>query len=129
MDGVAAAQSKDIAIQLDWMIQGTHEPFFVAQEEGYFAEEGLIPTIDAGKGATIVAVNVASGAYDFGWVDLPNMIRFNASPLLAVYRSFDDTPLAVITVKSAGIRTPADLDGNKIAGGPGTAVQTPSPFC
>jgi NitT/TauT family transport system substrate-binding protein len=36
--------------------------------------------------------------------------------------SFDETPLAVITRKDAGIRKPADLDGRKIAGGPGTAV-------
>jgi NitT/TauT family transport system substrate-binding protein len=36
--------------------------------------------------------------------------------------SFDQTPLAFITRKSAGIRKPADLDGKKIAGGPGTAV-------
>lgn len=126
LTGSAAAQSKDANIQLDWIIQGTHAPYFVALEKGYFAEEGLSPTIDAGKGATNVAVNVASGAYDFGWVDLPNMIRFNAqnpgSRLIAVYVSFDETPLAVITVKSAGIRTPADLDGQKIAGGPGTAV-------
>jgi NitT/TauT family transport system substrate-binding protein len=54
------------------------------------------------------------------------MIRFNAanptSPLIAVYMSFDESPLAVITRKDAGIRKPADLDGKKIAGGPGTAV-------
>jgi NitT/TauT family transport system substrate-binding protein len=54
------------------------------------------------------------------------MIRFNAanpaSPLLAVYVSFDESPLAVITRKAAGIRKPGDLDGKKIAGGPGTAV-------
>ena len=54
------------------------------------------------------------------------MVRFNAqnpaSPLLAVYVSFDDSPLAFITRKDAGIRKPADLDGKKIAGGPGTAV-------
>src|SRR5205807_52987 len=58
--------------------------------------------------------------------DLPSMIRFNAqnpaSPLLAVYMSFDESPLAVITRKNAGIRKPADLDGKKLAGGPGTAV-------
>jgi NitT/TauT family transport system substrate-binding protein len=124
--GITAAQTKDVRIQLDWVIQGTHAPYFVALEKGYFEEEGLNVTLDAGKGATNVAVNVASRAYDFGWVDLPNMIRFNAqnpdSPLIAVYMSFDETPLAVITVKSADIRTPADLDGKKIAGGPGTAV-------
>jgi NitT/TauT family transport system substrate-binding protein len=122
-----AADTKSVRIMMDWIIQGTHAPFFVAQERGYFKDAGVtVDTIDAGKGATNVAVSVASGVYHFGWVDLPTMIKFNAqnpaAPLLAVYVSFDETPLAVITRKSAGIRTPADLDGRKIAGGPGTAV-------
>jgi NitT/TauT family transport system substrate-binding protein len=112
---------------MDWIIQGTHAPFFVAQDKGYFKADGVtVDTIDAGKGATNVAVAVAGGVYQFGWVDLPSMIRFNAanpaSPLLAVYVSFDESPLAVITRKAAGIRKPSDLDGKKIAGGPGTAV-------
>ncbi len=112
---------------LDWIIQGTHAPFFIAQEKGYYKAAGVtVDAIDAGRGATNVAVSVAGGVYQFGWVDMPSMIRFNAqnpaSPLVAVYVSFDETPLAVITRKAAGIRKPADLDGKKIAGGPGTAV-------
>lgn len=122
----AAAEQKDIRIMLDWIIQGTHAPFFVAQTRGYFKEQGLTVALDAGKGATNTAVNVASNVYQFGWVDLPTMIKFNAqnpgSPLIAVYMSFDETPLAVVTLKSKGITKPADLDGKKIAGGPGTAV-------
>src|SRR6476659_11443459 len=123
----AAAETKNVRIMMDWIIQGTHAPFFVAQDKGYFKEQGVIvDAIDAGKGATNVAVSVAGGVYQFGWVDLPSMIRFNAanpaSPLLAVYVSFDESPLAVITRKAAGIRKPGDLDGKKIAGGPGTAV-------
>jgi NitT/TauT family transport system substrate-binding protein len=125
--GTAAAQTKNVRIMLDWIIQGTHAPFFVAQEQGYFKAAGVaVDTIDAGKGATNVAVSVAGGVYHFGWVDLPSMIRFNAqnpaAPLIAVYMSFDASPLAVITRKDAGIRKPSDLDGRKIAGGPGTAV-------
>jgi NitT/TauT family transport system substrate-binding protein len=121
------AEVKNVRIMMDWVIQGTHAPFFVAQEKGYFKAAGVtVDAIDAGKGATNVAVNVAGGVYQFGWVDLPSMIRFNAqnpaAPLTAVYMSFDSSPLAVITRKAAGIRTPADLDGRKIAGGPGTAV-------
>ena len=100
---------------VDWIIQGTHAPFFVAKEKGYFKDAGVtVDTIDAGKGATNVAVAVAGGAYQFGWVDMPSMIRFNAknpsSPLVAIYISFDDTPLAFITRKDAGIKKPADLD-------------------
>jgi len=123
----AKAETKNVKIMMDWIIQGTHAPFFVAQDKGYFKADGVtVDTIDAGKGATNVAVAVAGGVYQFGWVDLPSMIRFNAanpaSPLLAVYLSFDESPLAVITRKAAGIRKPSDLDGKKIAGGPGTAV-------
>lgn len=121
-----AAETKDVRMMLDWIVQGTHAPFFVAQEKGYYKDGGINVSIDAGKGATNVAVSVAGGAYHFGWVDMPSMVRFNAqnpaSPLLAVYVSFDDSPLAFITRKDAGIRKPADLDGKKIAGGPGTAV-------
>src|SRR6266446_5164447 len=123
----AKAETKNVKIMMDWIIQGTHAPFFVAQDKGYFKADGVtVDTIDAGKGATNVAVSVAGGVYQFGWVDLPSMIRFNAanptSPLIAVYMSFDETPLAIITRKDAGIRKPADLDGKKIAGGPGIAV-------
>src|SRR5882672_2088245 len=123
----AGAEAKSVNIMMDWIIQGTHAPFFIAQQKGYFKEAGVtVDAIDAGKGATNVAVSVAGGAYQFGWVDIPSMINFNAknpsSPLIAVYISFDDSPLAVVTRKDAGIRTPADLDGKKIAGGPGTAV-------
>jgi NitT/TauT family transport system substrate-binding protein len=123
----AQADSKNVKIMLDWIIQGTHAPFFIAQKKDYFKDAGVtVDAIDPGKGATNVAVSVASGAYDFGWVDLPSMIRFNAmnpsSPLVGVYISFDDSPLAIVTRADAGIRKPADLDGKKIAGGPGTAV-------
>jgi len=123
----ARAEVSNVKITLDWIIQGTHAPFFVAQEKGYFKAAGVnVDAIDAGNGATNVAVKVAGGAYQFGWVDIPSMILFNAknpsTPLIAVYVSFDTSPLAFITRKSAGIRKPADLEGEKIAGGPGTAV-------
>ena len=69
---------------------------------------------------------MASNVYQFGYVDLVTMVNFNvqnpANPLLAVYMAFDETPLAVVTLKSKGIKTPRDLHGRKIAGGPGTAV-------
>jgi NitT/TauT family transport system substrate-binding protein len=132
MGTAARAETKNVKIMLDWIIQGTHAPFFIAQKNGYFKDGGVtVDGIDAGKGATNVAVSVASGAYQFGWVDLPSMIRFNtlnpSSPLIGVYISFDDTPLAVVTRKDAGITKLADLDGKKIAGGPGTAVHDTFP--
>ena len=98
----AKAETKNVKIMMDWIIQGTHAPYFVALDKGYFKSEGVtVDTLDAGKGATNVAVSVAGGAYQFGWVDLPTMIKFNAqnpaSPLLAVYVSFEDGYHRVVT--------------------------------
>jgi len=123
---VHAAEKKHVKISLDWIIQATHAPFFIAQQKGYFKDAGVtVDAIDPGKGATNVAISVASGAYDFGWVDMPSMIKFNSknpsNPLISVYISFDKSPLAVIANKKAGIRSPADLDGKKMAGGTGGA--------
>jgi NitT/TauT family transport system substrate-binding protein len=124
--GPVRAEQNNVRIMMDWIIGSTHTPFLVAQEKGYFKDAGVtVAGIDPGKGATNVAVAVASGTYQFGWVDLPSMIVFNAknpaSPLIAIYISFEQTPLAVFTRKDANIHKPADLDGKKIAGKPGTA--------
>ena len=123
----APAESTNVKIMMDWVIGSTHAPFFIAQDKGYYTANGVtVDSIDAGRGATNVAVSVAGGAYQFGWVDLPSMILFNAqnpaSPLIAVYMSFDETPSCIVTLKSTGIKTPKDLDGKKLAGGPGTAI-------
>jgi NitT/TauT family transport system substrate-binding protein len=82
--------------------------------------------VDPGAGATNVAVSVAGGAYQFGMVDMPTVVKFDAenpnTPLTGVYMYFDDSPLAIVSRKSTGIRTPQDLQGKRIAGGPGIAV-------
>ena len=58
----ASAETKNVKIMMDWIIQGTHAPFFVAQDKGYFKAEGVtVDAIDAGRGATNVAVSVAGG--------------------------------------------------------------------
>ena len=123
----ALAETASVKIMMDWVIGSTHAPFFIARDREYFKANGVnVETIDAGKGATNVAVAVAGGAYQFGWVDLPSMIRFNAqnpaSQLIAVYMSFDETPSCIVTLQSSRIKTPKDLDGKRLAGGPGTAI-------
>jgi NitT/TauT family transport system substrate-binding protein len=122
----AAADPASVKIMMDWIIQGTHSPFFVAQKNGYFDKNNVKVQVDPGAGATNVAVSVAGGAYQFGMVDMPTIVKFDAenpnTPLVGVYMYFDDSPLAIVSRKSAGIKTPQDLQGKRIAGGPGIAV-------
>lgn len=123
-DGLAQQQpleTPNLKVMLDWTIQGTHSPFFVAEKKGYFKAEGFQNVqIDRGTGAGNTVVGVASKAYDIGFSDLAVMVRFNATNppanrMLGTYVFFDETPIAFVSLKTRPIRTPADLDGKKLA--------------
>lgn len=120
-----SVEKPDVTFMLDWTISGTHAPFFIALEKGYYKAEGLNVRIDRGTGAANTCSNVASGVYDFGWADVTTMIGFDAQnpgrELTLVYVSFQDSPLAVMSLKKAGIKSIKDLAGKKVADQPGSA--------
>jgi NitT/TauT family transport system substrate-binding protein len=118
-------EKKNVSLMLDWTISGTHAPFFIALDKGYYKDEGLNVRIDRGTGAGNTAANVASGVYDFGWADVPTMIGFDAKNpeklLTLVYISFQDSPLAVLSLKKSGIKKLKDLQGKTVGDMPGSA--------
>src|SRR5260370_22220512 len=58
----ARAEVKNVKIMMDWIIQGTHTPYLIAQEQGYFKAYGVtVDAIDRGMDATNVAVALARG--------------------------------------------------------------------
>ena len=135
LPGFAAAQGVEkpnIKVMMDWVIQGTHAPFILADIKGYFKQEGLTVTIDRGTGAGNTANAVGSGGYDFGWVDTPTLVKFNAqnpkTPQLGVYMSFDESALAIVSLKARPINKPSDIDGKRIAAPSGSAVVNTLPI-
>ena len=57
-----------VKFRLDWVWQAPQSVWTIAAERGIFREEGLDVTIDRGFGGPDTLSNVASGAYDFGFV-------------------------------------------------------------
>jgi NitT/TauT family transport system substrate-binding protein len=127
-------EQPNVKVMLDWVVQGTHAPFFVAEKKGYFAAEGFRSVaIDRGAGAGATINAVASGAYEFGLSDLPVMVKFDAqnpaSPLTAVYVLFDETPLCLVSLASRNaIRGAADLDNKRVAAPAGAAIVNTMPI-
>jgi NitT/TauT family transport system substrate-binding protein len=122
----AQLESPNIKVMLDWTIQGTHAPFFVAEKKGYFKQEGLTVQIDRGTGAGNTANAVAGGAYDIGYIDAAVVVKHNAinpgKGIQAYYVAFDVTPISFVSLKAkANIRTPQDLDGKRVAAPPNSA--------
>jgi NitT/TauT family transport system substrate-binding protein len=118
--GAAAAQDTKIRFQLDWRFEGPSALFLAAKAKGYFQQERLDVAIDAGNGSGNAVNRVASGAYDMGFADLAALMEFHGnnpgapSKPIAVMMVYNNTPAAVLALKSSGIRTPADLNGRKL---------------
>ncbi|GGX86827.1 ABC transporter substrate-binding protein [Pseudoduganella dura] len=116
----ALAQETKIKFQLDWRFEGPAALFLVAKSKGYFAQEKLDVTIDAGNGSANAVNRVASGTYDMGFADLAALMEFTANNPTApgkpvgVMMVYNDTPAAILALKKSGIRSPADLKGKKL---------------
>src|SRR5262249_58550952 len=105
--GAAQAQTA-IRFTLDFVLQGPQAPFFLAQERGYFAQNGVsLTALDAGRGSGDTVNRVASGAYEMGFGDLNALIEFNAKnpgrEIPAVLMVYDEAPFAIITLRNRNI--------------------------
>ena len=118
--GVAHAQETKIRFQLDWRFEGPAALFLVGKAKGYYQQEKLDVTIDAGNGSGNAVNRVASGAYDMGFADLSALMEFHGnnptapSKPVAVMMVYNNTPAAVFALKKSGIKSPADLVGRKL---------------
>ncbi len=116
----AGAQETSIKFQLDWRYEGPAALFLVPLAKGYFKDEKLAVTVDAGNGSGGTVTRVASGAYDMGFADMAALMEFQANnptapnKPIAVMMVYNNTPAAVLALKKSGIKTPADLAGKKM---------------
>lgn len=116
----AQAQETPIKFQLDWRFEGPSALFLTPAAKGYFKDEKLNVTIDAGNGSGGTVTRVASGTYDMGFADLAALMEFHANnptapnKPVAVMMVYNNTPAAVLALKKSGIKSPADLNGKKM---------------
>lgn len=111
-----AAQAADrVSVQLDYVVRGSHAMFFVANEKGYFKENGIeITKINRGSGSTDALRLVANGNAQFGFADLPTLMvgRARNVPAVALVAVNQQSPLALISVKEKrDLKKPEDLKG------------------
>ena len=121
-DAPAEGQSTDgelqtISVVLDWYPNAVHTFLYEAQEQGYFAEEGLDLEILYPANPTDPLTMTAAGKADFGLYYQADtvMAKANEGIPVKVVGAVVQNPLDVICALSdQNIRTPADLKGKTV---------------
>lgn len=107
---------KTVSIQIDGAAVPYYAPLYMAQEKGFFAEEGLNVEFYYAAAADIVK-NVASGNVEFGFPNADAVVAARAQdiPVKVVSTTYQEGLGAIIFGADSGIKTPADLKGKKVA--------------
>lgn len=129
-DDAGNAAPHKVNLLIDFFANGNHALFYVAQQEGYFADEGLDVTIEHIRGSIEVVNAIVAGRTEFGYASLASMAVARAKhgeELLAVMGIQQQTPVAIMSPADRGIREPKDIEGRTIVNFAGSASETEWP--
>ena len=114
----AGAAEIKLNLTLDRPLEGPAAPFLLPLDTGWYKTEGLNVSVEPAAGLTEPITRVASGAFDMGFADINELIKYRdanpQSPVRAVFIVYNRPAYAVIGRKSRGINVPKDLEGKKL---------------
>ena len=117
--GVEQKPPDQVTVQLKWIHQAQFAGFYAAEQKGFYAEENIDVTIEAG-GANVppdtMFADLVKGNSDFAITagDKFLQARSDGEPLVAIAVIFQKNPYVYFSLKESGIQRPQDLVGKKI---------------
>jgi NitT/TauT family transport system substrate-binding protein len=105
----------EVVFQSKWFPQAQFAGYFIAQDLGFYAEEGLNVTILDG-GNVNPTVQVASGNADFGTDWIANMLvqREQGLEVVQIAQIFQEAGYRMVALEASGIETFADMAGRRV---------------
>jgi NitT/TauT family transport system substrate-binding protein len=105
-----------VKLQLKWLHQAQFAGYYVAADKGYYKEQNLDVELLPGGPDVVPSQKVSTGAADIGidWVGSLLANRDKGQPLVDIGQFYQSSGLYLISKKSAGINSPADLKGKKV---------------
>ncbi|MCB1411134.1 MAG: ABC transporter substrate-binding protein, partial [Rhodobacteraceae bacterium] len=113
--GMASANDA-VTLQLKWVTQAQFAGYYVALENGYYADEGLDVTIRPG-GPDIAPVQVLMGGGADVMVDwMPSALaaREQGAPVVNIAQPFVRSGMMLTCLAESGITSPADFPGRTL---------------
>ncbi len=124
--GAAEAAPKKVTLALDWVPNTNHTGIYVAQQKGWYKEQGIeLQILPYAEGSTTDQL-VAGGKADFGISFEESVVQARAAgqDVVSVAAVIQHNTSALVTLKDSGIDSPRKLDGKRYAGF-GTAFEEP----
>lgn len=121
--GPAFAADK-VTLMLNWYVYGEHAPFYYGKEKGFFEKAGIDLDIQEGRGSGVVAQAVAAKTVQFGYIDVPTMMRaaVKGAPITAVGVALQTSPMSAMGFAEKNIKKAEDLKGKTVATTPGDSM-------
>lgn len=118
----ASPAPRKVKFLLNSGFSGANAWFILADDRGYFGDEGLEVEFVDGKGAFTAAGRMAKEGYDFGYGDFQAVIEAavhdpKTSPI-GVYMLMDRSPSVIVVPAEAAVKAPADVKDLTITGHP-----------
>lgn len=110
-----------VAVQLKWHHQTQFAGFYVAEDRGFYREDGVVVDLRPWKVGTASPIEqVASGAAAFGITSQTEFLvaREKGLPVVAVAAVYQKSPVGFFALKTSGIKHPRDFPGKTIAFAP-----------
>ena len=105
---------------LNWKFEGPQGYFFLAQDRGYFRDEGIEVAFDQGNGSAGPASAVLNGSYDMGFGDINVLTQLAARQTKDVPQAvailYNRTPCSIAVKTDGDIKSPRDLTGKTLGG-------------
>jgi NitT/TauT family transport system substrate-binding protein len=91
-------------------------PLLVDEDKGFYRAQGLVLSYVPGAGGGDAIRNILSGQADVAFTDPGSLFAAldKGEKLRAIYDIYPQNVFNVVSLKKAGIRTPADLKGKRI---------------
>ncbi len=109
--GSMAVAADDVTLQLKWVTQAQFAGYYVAQDQGFYEEEGLNVTIKPGGPDIAPAQVIAGGGADvvLDWMPSALASREKGLALVNIAQPFKSSGMMLTCRKDAGVSSPEDF--------------------